>query len=1050
MFQREVPRLRSPPLKTAVLWPQLRRRNAWLLVVTVTVAVMVGLSGTGRNLSPPVATSRASEKAPQWVEGQTWESALAAGEDHVYAVQLGADTALRVELLQRQVDVTLTLRSPAGEELHVDSPNGPDGYETLVAIAAAPGNFQLVVGANAGAGSYRLAVTRRAPASAADRAWTQAQALFTTATACSPGDRAACTQAQAQLQEALVAALQIAPQEPAAVLLTARIRRALGLVLSQLDQFEDAITELATARALLRAHGNAWERSPLANDLGAALLATGQLGQARQAFAEALDLATTIEHLPARAVAWNNLGVIHAYRGEMQAALSAYRQALTLRQQLRDLPAAASLRHNLGVHYAHLGFYAEGISEVLAAQSAFRQLGDLDGEAMALASASWIHLQAGAADQALHSLDLAQELQRRQSDPLAALRLLEQRAAILLKLQRFAEAAAALDTCLRHPGQSALDRAYLQAERGAVELARGQPQAALADLRPALSTFQELGLLPGAIAAATDLARAEWQLGNLRAASAHLEAALAQVESLRSQLAAPTLRSAFLASRMALRDLAIDFFLSQGQPARAFAISEQARARSLLDLLGSAVPALNSPWQEQLQEQQAQIRWLENRRLELLARGDSTRAAQLATRLEQLLLEHDTGRGEALAASRSPLRTSTPLSLKTLQTTVLDPQSLLLVYSLGERQSVLWRITANQVMTFTLPPRHKIADLAHRAHERLKALLPGQEALVTHTLDQLSTVVLAPVAKELAAHRLLIVSDLALQLVPFGALPQPAGARHPGEPLLVDHEIVYLPSASVLGELQRRQANRTPPPELLAMIADPVYQIEDPRLEGVTRGTDPPPALTWPGQLDRLRFADDEAAQIVALARKLPGGAMPLVATGFDATRELVLSGRLRQYRVLHFATHGFLNSRLPALSGLALAQLDRSGQVQDGMLWLQDLLSLELPADLVVLSACQSGLGRELSGEGQVGLPFGFFAAGASRLVASLWEVDDSTTARLMTAFYHGLWIDQLPPGEALRQAQLSLRQVEPRRAWAGFVLLGDFRPLTTSPKLR
>ena len=155
-------------------------------------------------------------------------------------------------------------------------------------------------------------------------------------------------------------------------------------------------------------------------------------------------------------------------------------------------------------------------------------------------------------------------------------------------------------------------------------------------------------------------------------------------------------------------------------------------------------------------------------------------------------------------------------------------------------------------------------------------------------------------------------------------------------------------------------------------------------------------------------------------------------------------SGEIHPYRVVHFATHGIADSRNPELSGLVLSLVDANGRPQEGFLGLSDVYELDLAADLVVLSGCQTALGKEVRGEGVMGLTRGFLYAGVPRVVASLWKVQDRTTAELMTRFYRAMWKDQKSPAAALREAQQSLRR-EPRYrdpySWAGFILQGDWR---------
>ncbi|HKI04285.1 MAG TPA: CHAT domain-containing protein, partial [Thermoanaerobaculia bacterium] len=252
--------------------------------------------------------------------------------------------------------------------------------------------------------------------------------------------------------------------------------------------------------------------------------------------------------------------------------------------------------------------------------------------------------------------------------------------------------------------------------------------------------------------------------------------------------------------------------------------------------------------------------------------------------------------------------------------------------------------------------------------------------------------------------------------------------------------IVSLPSVSVLAALRSEVASRQPARGFLAVVADPVVGPDDERLRALqpdrsvvaTNGRTP--------AMPRLPYAGREAEEILALA----GSERVLAASGFDASRELVQSGRLSGYRILHFATHSLFDNLHPELSALALSSFDSAGRPVDGQLRAYEVSSLDLHADLVVLSACRTALGREVGGEGMVGLTQGFLHAGASRLIVSLWDVDDRSTSELMKRFYTGLLRDKLPPAQALRQAQVSLWKETRWHApyhWAGFVLHGEWQ---------
>jgi CHAT domain-containing protein len=165
---------------------------------------------------------------------------------------------------------------------------------------------------------------------------------------------------------------------------------------------------------------------------------------------------------------------------------------------------------------------------------------------------------------------------------------------------------------------------------------------------------------------------------------------------------------------------------------------------------------------------------------------------------------------------------------------------------------------------------------------------------------------------------------------------------------------------------------------------------------------------------------------------------------GFDANRSNATSAAIAQYRVVHFATHALLDSKNPELSGLVLSLVDRNGQPQDGFLDLEQIYNLNLPVDLVVLSACDTALGQEVRGEGLIGLARGFMYAGASRVMASLWSVDDEVTSELMARFYRYLEHDKMTPAAALRAAQIDVAKDKRWNApyyWAGFQIQGEWK---------
>jgi len=194
-------------------------------------------------------------------------------------------------------------------------------------------------------------------------------------------------------------------------------------------------------------------------------------------------------------------------------------------------------------------------------------------------------------------------------------------------------------------------------------------------------------------------------------------------------------------------------------------------------------------------------------------------------------------------------------------------------------------------------------------------------------------------------------------------------------------------------------------------------------------------------RFSRLPFTLDEANVISEIVPKNDRK----IALDFDASRATAMSAELMQYRIVHFATHGLLDTEHPDLSGIVLSLFDSKGQPQDGFLRLNQVYGMKLPADLIVLSACQTALGKEIRGEGLVSLTRGFMYAGAARVMASLWNINDRSSAEFMRIFYQGLLGPQkLRPATALQAAQISLwkqKRWSSPYYWAAFILQGEWR---------
>jgi CHAT domain-containing protein len=388
---------------------------------------------------------------------------------------------------------------------------------------------------------------------------------------------------------------------------------------------------------------------------------------------------------------------------------------------------------------------------------------------------------------------------------------------------------------------------------------------------------------------------------------------------------------------------------------------------------------------------------------------------------------------------------------------VLDEHTLVLFYSLGQKRSHLWVLSQTGLSHTLLPDRTQIEDLAAEAHQAMaKSHQRKFKGKWRHAAFKLSRVLLGPVADQLSLKKLAIVADGQLHHVPFAALPNPHADSY--RPLVLDHEIVYLPSVAFGVALRERQKNRPPPAKTLAVFADPVFSQDDERLDAPAMrlsGTHEPiaeeaallrEATAGMGlqSFVRLRYTDREAR---AIAQHVPHDE-PYLALGFQANRQNFLDRDWQDYRVLHFSTHGLLHP-IPELAGLVLSQYDQAGKPINGFLRTLDLANLQLNADLVVLSACRTAAADDARGEGLWGFSRALMESGAARVIASLWNVQERPTAELFERFYHNLWRERQNPAAALRAAQISMLRERPWQApyyWAAWLMQGGWDPVSTT----
>jgi CHAT domain-containing protein len=982
------------------------------------------------------------------------------------AFDVEADQFVHLELLQGGADVAATLVDPTGKVvLGADGANLQHVIETLSFTRSRPGRYLLRVRTKEAHvdGYFDVRLDRPRPAADSDGEWLRCERIFVEVLK-APASSAVELKAGADALRRLVQDWRALGDER----WTALTQMMLGAVyfdgdsergledcleaadyaersgdrtaewsytctathLSALGHVDDAIQVEAEFFALQKEVGDRAGALYAQLNLGLRLLTAGRMTEAADHLAEAVHDAEAREDRIVQAFGRAHLGRLHRDRGEYQQALDQYTRSLAIEHPHKATRAGhraalASVQLAVGDLDAALA------SAQLAVTEAQRFFNDR-AESVAVVTLGRVRVERGEIEEAIALLTYNVALCRRKSMVLSEVE-------GLVELGR-AEAAAGRGSVARRRQQEALASSRAHRYRVGEALAL----AALCALDDAegisgeaceasLAAAQRIGYGPVALLSRYYLARAARRDGELEGARWQLEETLKTVDMQRLELRRTDLRQTFSATVDDIEEEYVDVLmdLARRDPAggwdvRAFEASERARGRSLRDELAEsrlgirqgADPAL-------LQEEDA----LRDRLRAVLARQQRGGISDAASReLERTIGGLQASLADVAARLRlaSPRYTSVSQpeqpSLETLRAALLGDDSVLLYYALGARRSFLWVVTRDALEPHVLPTRRVIERLARTS---AGALARGPAATPVGSLARLSRILLAPAGPRLKASRVIVVADDALHYVPFAALSDPQGRG----PLVERAEVVHLPSASAGAMLARRESPRWT--KSVAVFADPVFRRDDVRV--AAQGASSTAADARPASLPRelgargllrLPFTRREAQAIESL------GSGVRTALDFEATREAALDADLASYRFVHFATHGLLNASHPELSGIVLSLVDRNGRPRDGFLTSLDTFNLRLDAELVVLSGCRTALGKDVRGEGIVGLTRGLMYAGARGVLASLWPVDDLATAELMRVFYQGVLGPRgLTPPVALREAQ---RHVRSHRRWA------------------
>jgi len=929
-------------------------------------------------------------------------STITTGETHCYVLQLAPGEHARVDLKQKTIDLVIAAKGPGLENFQIDITTPEEKRDeieplTLGATDATPIVIEVRAfrrGSRVSTGEYEIAVREVRPATDRDRVNLESQKSF----------------AQARF---------VASDK-------------------KLDGLRDAVPLLESALAGWRSTGDRYWMAMSLIDLGDNLLALREYSAALRHYEEAMTIFPELGWTRNIGLTHQSIGWIYDSAGQYHKALEHHQKALEVLTGLPGLSGGHPTVHaSIGLAYSSLGDMQLALDHFEKSLAIYRQKKNRRGEAIVLHDVGQVYAQSGHYDRALAYYDQALAAQREVKNQRREAQAVTSIARVHRLRDDGAKAMPMFEDALRLSrltGDRRLEHTVLD-EIAELHLQDGSLEKALTTYREALALQRQIGERPKEAASLFGIARAERRAGRLAEARAAIDECLALVDSIRTAVEPRDLRLSFHAATADYYEAQIDILMAMHErapkeewAARAFEASERARGRALVEALHEVRSGIRTGIDPTLLEHERSVRARltdkEQSRIHLLtSKAKPAAIASIDRDIRALLgelneVESDVRRSSPRYAT---LVAPEPLSLKDVQQNVLDDGTVLLEVSLGGTRSYLWAVTRDGLTVKTLPGRAEIEALVRRAH----AMATAQDAGFATAAKHLRSILFVPLAAVVKNRRVVIVPDGALHYLPFAAV-------------IPEREIVQLPSATVLA-MMRRTSNAKRPTGVVAVVADPVFRADDPRVEAaaVTRSAASAVTRSADSALPRLRFSRREAETVSGM---VPG--KKIVALDFDASRAVLR--RVGDYRIVHFATHALVDDVHPQLSSLVLSTVDAKGREANGHVPLYEIYNLDLGSELVVLSACQTAMGKEMRGEGIVSLTHGFMYAGAPRVLSTLWRIDDRATAELMKHFYAGMLRDRLAPAAALHRAQRALARDERWSApyyWAGFVLQGEWK---------
>lgn len=973
--------------------------------------------------------------------GEKTEREISTSEVHSYKFNASVNQFTNIAVEQKGIDLVVKLISPEGKLIaEYDSPTGRTGIEETKAVLETAGEYRLeisVLERTKVTGKYEINFKEQREATPNDAKRFQAVIAYQEGMKLR-GQRTVATVKEAVLKFDRAAKLmeELGDKKQQGIALSEK-----GLSQQTITDYENAIPTYKAAIAIYDEIKDYKNKSTTLNNIAFIQARISDYQEAINYLHQSLETSKLTNNETNIVLPLINLATIYKTVGDLPRSIEYYNEALVLTKRNGMKNSEAAVMMNLGLIYAEVGEVQKGLDLHLEILPYYKSTRDDSGELNMLGYIADEYFSLGKYDEALNYFNQ--------------------------QLKQGLAANAGRTLVFAHFG---LGKTYT---------ILGDSEKALENLANALKYVNENR---------SDLANVLlWKginkrnQGQLTEAKTELEKAIEVVESIRNRLSSQELRTAYF-SKVNRRiyevyvSVLMDLYFQTKQPeyqTTAFEYAEKAKARSLLELLAMSRVDIRQGVDTQLLEDEKKIRKDLQDKAGVLSRLLAAKTPE--DKLKEAQLNYSKAE-ETLQQMEAKIRVASPhyAAITQLQTVslaeaqkLLDKDTILLEYLLGEQKSYLWLISKDSIQTVELPKKSAIEIQTRKYYDLLTSRnlkvkfetadekrdrIVKSDSEINQVSNDLSQVLLGAIGNQLANKKLIIVADGGLQYIPFASL------KYKNRYLIETNEIVNLPSISTLGVLRRDADKKKVAPKTAIVLADPVFDVKDERFtlaklktqtntnsvatrnvdfEDVSRSMN----AVEEGEISipRLPFTRKEADTIAKLSPK----DKTKIALDFAANKQLALSDELNNYRIVHFATHGLLNNKNPELSGLVFSLIDENGNPLNGFLRTDEVFNMKLSADLVVLSGCKTGLGKEIQGEGLVGLTRGFMYAGASRMMVSLWDVNDEATAELMSQFYKNLLGKKLKPAQALREAQLTFlkdkRFANPYYAMA-FTINGEF----------